>query len=64
VTPEQAEALRLSRVALETLRYRKPRDGSEPARFCDHAVEPCLRCEAARQALAALAKLKLEGGVG
>jgi hypothetical protein len=27
-------------------------DPYEPGRFCDHAAEPCARCEAARKALA------------
>ncbi len=38
--------------ALESLEYRK-----EPGRFCDHAAEPCPRCEQARAALV-LAKEK------
>jgi hypothetical protein len=40
--------LRALEAALRGLRY-----PNEPARFCDHAAEPCSRCEAARAALAA-----------
>lgn len=39
--------------ALEGLKY--PDEPGQPlARFCDHAAEPCSRCEAARAALAAV----------
>jgi hypothetical protein len=37
------------RAALEGLRY--PPEPGQPDRFCDHAAEPCDRCEAARVAL-------------
>ena len=37
--------------ALRGLEYRK-----EPGTFCDHAAEPCPRCEAARAALALIDK--------
>ena len=37
--------------ALKGLEYKK-----EPGVFCDHPVEPCPRCEAARKVLALVAK--------
>lgn len=41
----QADVARL-RTALIGLRYHR-----EPERFCDHAADPCQRCEAASFAL-------------
>jgi hypothetical protein len=45
---ERARAERLE-AALRGLKYRD--EPGEPDRYCDHAAEPCPRCEAARAAL-------------
>lgn len=48
---EAAEGARdEAREALRGLRW--PRYGQELDRYCDHAAEPCPRCEAARRVLA------------
>ncbi len=62
--PEEREATaRLIAAAPDLLATLKALEyPDEPGRFCDHAAEPCPRCEAARAAIAKAEATSATGG--